>query len=59
MKNNEDIHDWIFSSFFLTAYVYSDTEVDQIFTVYRKQSVESKYVEIFGLPLTVFEIEAF
>jgi hypothetical protein len=45
MKNNEDIRDWIFSSF-LTVYVYSDTKVDQILTVYRKQSVESKSVEI-------------
>jgi hypothetical protein len=44
---------------FLTVYVYSDTKVDQILTVYRKQSVESQSVEIFVLPLTVFELEAF
>ncbi len=62
MKNNkdiQDIRDWIFSSFFLTVYVYSDTKVDKILTVYRKQSVESKSVEIFVIPLTVFELEAF
>jgi hypothetical protein len=44
---------------FLTLYVYSDTKVDQILTVNRKQSEESKSVEIFGLPITVFELEAF
>jgi hypothetical protein len=58
MKNNEDIRDWIFLSF-LTVYVYSDTKVDQILTVYKKQSVESKSIEIFGLSLTVFELEVF
>ncbi len=60
MKKNEDIRDLIFSSFFTgVRYVYSDTKVDQILTMYRKQSVESKSVEIFFLPLTVFELEAF
>ncbi len=39
MKNNEDIRYWIFSSF-LTICIYSDTEIDQILTVYRNQSVE-------------------
>jgi hypothetical protein len=28
MKNNQDIHKWIFSSF-LMVYIYFDTEVDQ------------------------------
>ncbi len=36
------------------VYVYSDTEIDQILTVYRNQSVESKAVEIFRLSLVVF-----
>jgi hypothetical protein len=58
MKNNEDIRDWISLSF-LTVYVYSDAKVDQILTVCRKQSVECQSVEIFVLPLTVFELEAF
>ncbi len=58
MKNNEDIRDWIFLSF-LTVYVYSDTGIDQIVTVYRNQSVESKSVEIFRLSLMVFELETF
>ncbi len=31
---------------FLTVYVYSDTKVGQILTMYRKQSVESKTVEL-------------
>ncbi len=44
---------------FLTVYVYLGTKVDQILTVYEKQSVESKSVEIFGLSLTVFELEVF
>jgi hypothetical protein len=48
-----------FFRFFLTVYVSSDTKVDQILTVYRKQSVESKSVEIFGLSITVFEVEVF
>jgi hypothetical protein len=39
---------------FLMVYVYSDTEIDQILTVYRNQSVESKAVEIFRLSLVVF-----
>jgi hypothetical protein len=55
MKN---IEDWI-SLFFFTVNVYSDDNIDQILTVYRKQSVESKSVENFGLSLTVFELEAF
>ncbi len=58
MKNNKDICDWIFW-YFLTVYVYSDTKIDQIVTVYKIQSVESKSVEIFGLPPTVSELEAF
>jgi hypothetical protein len=29
---------------FLMLYVYSDTKIYQILTVYRNQSVESKYV---------------
>ncbi len=41
------------------VYVYSDTEIDQILTVYRDLSVESKSVELFGLSLKVFELEAF
>ncbi len=40
-------------------YVYSDTKIDQTLTVYRKQSEESKSVEIVGLSITVFELEAF
>ncbi len=43
----------------LLVYVYSDTEIDQILTMYRNQTVESIYVEIFGLSLSVFELEAF
>ncbi len=58
MKNNEDICDWIFQVF-LTVYVYSDTKIDQILTVYRKQSDESKSVKICCLSITVFELEAF
>jgi hypothetical protein len=46
-----------FFQVFLTWYIYSDTKVDQNLTVYRNQSVESKSVEIFGLSLTVFELE--
>jgi hypothetical protein len=38
------------------VYVYSDTEINQILIVYRNQSVESKYVEIFSLSLMVFEL---
>ncbi len=45
MKNNEDIHDYIFRSFFLTVYVYSDTEFDQMLTVYSNQNMESKSVK--------------
>jgi hypothetical protein len=41
------------------VYVSSDTEIDQILTVYRTQSKEFKSVEIFGLYLTAFEQEAF
>jgi hypothetical protein len=48
-----------FFQFFLTVYIYSDTKVDQILTVHRKQPVESKSVEIFGLSLMVFELEVF
>jgi hypothetical protein len=44
---------------FLTVYVYSDTKIDQILTVYRKQSAESKSVKIFGMSLMVFELEIF
>ncbi len=52
-------------------YFNSDTKIDQILKVYRKQSVESKSVDIFGPflavksvdifgpSLTVFELEAF
>jgi hypothetical protein len=40
-------------------YVYSDREIDQLLTVYRNQSVESKSVEIFGLSLTFFGLKAF
>ncbi len=58
LKINEDIRDWIFQ-IFLTVYVYSDTEIDQILTVYRNQSVGCKFVEIFGLSQMVFELEAF
>jgi hypothetical protein len=58
MKNNEDIRYWIFSSFFNDVH-YSDTEIDQILTVYRNQLVEYKSVESFSLSLTVFELEAF
>ncbi len=39
--------------------VYSDTEIDQILTEHRKQSVESESVDIFRLSLTVFELEMF
>ncbi len=38
--------------------VYSDTEIGQILTVYGNLTVESKSVELFGLSLTVFELEA-
>ncbi len=48
-----------FFKVFLMVYVYSDTEIDKILTVYRNQSVESKSVEIFRLSLTVFELETF
>ncbi len=58
VKNDEDIRDWIFRVF-LTVYVYSDTKIDQTLTVYRKQSAESKSVEIFGQSETVFELETF
>ncbi len=58
MKTNKDICNWIFSTF-LMVYVYCDTKIDQISTVYRNQSVESKSVENFGQSLTVFESEAF
>jgi hypothetical protein len=34
-----------FIRLFLTEYVYSDTEIYQILTVYRNQSVGSKSVE--------------
>jgi hypothetical protein len=44
---------------FLTVYVYSDIEIDQILKSYRNQSVGSKSVEMFGLSLTVFELKAF
>ena len=44
---------------FRFRFVYSDTKIDQILTVYRKHPVESKSVEIFGLSLMVFELEAF
>jgi hypothetical protein len=47
------------SVYVLTVYVYSATEIDQILTVYRDQSVESKSIEIVGLSLTIFELEAF
>jgi hypothetical protein len=52
-----------FLKFFLTVYVYSVTEIDQILTVYRNQSVESESVESesvdnFGIS-TVFELEPF
>ncbi len=40
-------------------YVYSDTEIEQLLTVYRNQSLESKSAEIFGLSLTMFELEKF
>jgi hypothetical protein len=36
-------------------YIYSDIEIDQILTVHRNQSVESKSVEIFGPSLTVLD----
>ncbi len=52
MKNNEDIRNWIFASF-LMVYIYSDTEIDQLLTVYRNQSVGCKSVEIFGLSANV------
>jgi hypothetical protein len=58
MKTNKDICNWIFSSF-LMAYVYCDTKIDQILTVYRNQNVESKSVDNFGQSLTVFESEVF
>jgi hypothetical protein len=58
MKNNGNFRDWIFSSF-LMVYVYSGTEIDQILSVYITQSAESKSVEIFGLSLAVFVLEAF
>jgi hypothetical protein len=41
------------------VYVYSDTKFDHLLTVYRKQPEESKSVDIFGLSVTVFELEAF
>ncbi len=41
------------------VYVYSDTEINQILTVYKNQSVKFKSVEIFSLSLTVFELESF
>jgi hypothetical protein len=46
MKNNKGICDWIFQVF-LMVYVYSDSEIDQILTVYINQSVEFKHVDIF------------
>jgi hypothetical protein len=39
--------------------MFTATKFSQILTVYRIQSVESKSVEIFGLSLMVFELEAF
>jgi hypothetical protein len=48
-----------FFQVFLTVYVYSDTKIDQILTVNRKQSDESKSVEICCLSITVVELEAF
>jgi hypothetical protein len=44
---------------FLTVYVCSATEIDQILTVYRNQSVEWKSVKNFGLYTMVFGLEAF
>jgi hypothetical protein len=49
----------VFFQVFLKVYVYSDTEINQILMVYRPQSLESKSVEIFWLPLMVFELETF
>ncbi len=40
-------------------YVSSDTKIDQILSVDRKQSVECKSVEKFGLSLSIFELESF
>jgi hypothetical protein len=57
MKNNKDIDDEIFSSFY-NGVCFSDTTIKQISTVCKNQSVESKSVEVFGLSLTVF-LEAF
>ncbi len=59
MKNNEKIVGIEFFRVLLTVYIYSDTEIDQILTVYRKQSVGSKSVEIFSLSLTFSKLEAF
>jgi hypothetical protein len=40
-------------------YVYSNIEIDQLLTVYRNQSVESKSVEIFDLSLiNVFGVKS-
>ncbi len=39
--------------------VYIHAMLGQILTVYRNQSEESKSVKIFGLSLTVFELESF
>ncbi len=41
------------------VYIYFDTEAEQILTVCRNQDMECKSVEIPGLSLTVFELEAF
>jgi hypothetical protein len=59
MKNNEKIFGIEFFRVLLIVYIYSDTEIDQILTVYRKQSVGSKSVEIFSPSLTFSKLEAF
>jgi hypothetical protein len=41
------------------VYVYFDTKVDQILTVYRNQYMKSKAVEAVCLCLTIFELEVF
>jgi hypothetical protein len=58
MKDNKDNRIWIFLSF-LTVRGCLTFQDYQIFTVYRIEHREFKSVEIFCLPLLVFEIEAF
>jgi hypothetical protein len=58
MKNNKNIRSLNFFGVFNSVSLFWH-KIYQILTMHRKQSVESKSVEIFGLSLMVFELEVF